>query len=140
MRRPEAEFGDGFFFFLRSEALRKGNPKEIIILRQSHLLLWESTKAFGQHLSKMGLVLWLERVRTSAHQGVQSEVANEALWHGGWPQSPPHSPPLGFSVMYPIRKPRDGGGSGTPGDSPAPTLAQGLPHLGTKLDKNTNTY
>ena len=36
---------------------------------------------------KMGLVVWLERVRTSAHQGVQLQVANEALWHGGWPQS-----------------------------------------------------
>ena len=34
-------------------------------------------------------------------------------------------------LMYPIRKTEDGGGSGTPGDSPAPTLAQGLPHLGT---------
>ena len=73
--------------FLRSEALRKGSPKTIIIFRQSHLLLWESTKAFGQARSKMGLKLWLERMRTSAHKGVQSEVANEALWHGGWPQS-----------------------------------------------------
>ena len=73
--------------FLRSEALRKGSPKTIIIFRQSHLLLWESTKAFGQARSKMGLVVRLERVRTSAHQGVQSGVANEALWHGGWPQS-----------------------------------------------------
>ena len=31
----------------------------------------------------MGLVVRLERVRTSAHQGVQSEVANEALCYGG---------------------------------------------------------
>ena len=59
VRRPD---------FLRSEALRKGSPKTIIIFRQSHLLLWESTKAFGKARSKMGLVVRLERVRTGAHR------------------------------------------------------------------------
>ena len=82
--------------FLRSEALRKGSPKTIIIFRQSLLLLWESTKAFGQAVSKMGLVVRLERVRTSAHQGVQSGVANEALCYGGWPQSSVRRYPSSF--------------------------------------------
>ena len=71
--------------FLRSEALRKGNPKIITIFRQSHNLLWESTKALGQAVSKMGLKLWLERVRSIAQSGQCLEVNNEAIQHGRRP-------------------------------------------------------
>ena len=51
--------------FLRSEALRKGSPKTIIIFRQSHLLLWESTKLklLGKQGAKWG---WWSGWRGSA--------------------------------------------------------------------------
>ena len=61
---------------------------------------------------------------TKTHIVIQLTCVVLEMQRGG---SPPHPRWL----MYPIRKTRHGGGSGTPGDSPAPTLAQGLPHLGT---------
>ena len=95
--------------FLRSEALRKGSPKTIIIFRQSLLLLWESTKAVGQAVSKMGLMLWLERVLSIAKSGQCLEVDNEAIQHGRRPHDAfthfhhhVHHPPSDRKSAWPL--------------------------------------